>query len=402
MYLSPRRTLELFTFFLSNEKTGIGLFEIGTSLWAILDTLRRMQHYFPQIDITYDNDTSTTPPPPILLHLRPHISLLFSGTHQRLHTIRIHNLRNTNPPLILKYKETVLSSPEEVLRRVGVSRTFGPTYPSGSGDDELRYPGLWFSFDEDAGRGGVMSGEQVVGQGRRQSEDRMQEVKKIVISQKGPDGGVQDALDEVVECAAMHGDIERAIIKVHDGIRLYFYPSTSKPLHIKLHATTAQDLTLDLGPPLRIHYKEDERMTIHSTDKGTDDSDAESDYFYNYFQHGLDFFISGHTHTVKKIIVHTNIPGSPLFQRYKRCSWEIEGTPEDDEDDTPPRKRFYDRFETISHFLSPKEPPPSMHLNRTDDEDGLQLPNPITRLYGYDGIILEVLESSQVCSVTLF
>lgn len=25
-------------------------------------------------------------------------------------------------------------------------------------------------------------------------------------------------------------------------------------------------------------------------------------------------------------------PGSPLFQRYKRCNWEIEGKPEDDED----------------------------------------------------------------------
>lgn len=62
-----------------------------------------------------------------------------------------------------------------------------------------------------------------------------------------------------------------------------------------------------------------------------------------------------------------------------------------------------------------------MRLNRTDDEDGLQLTNPTTRcthtptivlngkqltrdplVYGYDGIILEVLESSQVVSITLF
>ncbi|KXN86437.1 hypothetical protein AN958_10299 [Leucoagaricus sp. SymC.cos] len=383
--------------------SGLGIFELGTSLWTILDTLRRLSHHFPQIDITYDSDTSTTPPTPILLHLRPHISLLFSGTNQRLHTIRLTNLRSSNPPpLVLKYRDTILSSQEEVFKRVSVNRIFGPTYPSGSGEDELRYPGLWFSFDED---GHVHGAEKVVAKGKQGDEDRMQEVKRIVILQKGPGGEskIHDALDEVSECPVMHGDIERAIIKVHDGIRLQFYPSGSKPLHIKLHGTTAQDLTLDLGPPLRVHYKEDERMTIHSTDKGTNEPHAnESDYFYNYFQHGLDFFISGNTHTVKKIIVHTNIPGSPLFQRYKRCNWEIEGTPEDDEDDTPPRKRFYDRFETISHFLSPREPPPSMRLNRTDDEDGLQLPNPTTRLYGYDGIILEVLESSQVASITLF
>lgn len=29
--------------------------------------------------------------------------------------------------------------------------------------------------------------------------------------------------------------------------------------------------------------------------------------FYNYFQHGIDFLISGTTHAVKKIILHTNI-----------------------------------------------------------------------------------------------
>ena len=29
--------------------------------------------------------------------------------------------------------------------------------------------------------------------------------------------------------------------------------------------------------------------------------------FYNYFQHGLDFLITGDTHKVKKIVLHTNI-----------------------------------------------------------------------------------------------
>ena len=29
--------------------------------------------------------------------------------------------------------------------------------------------------------------------------------------------------------------------------------------------------------------------------------------FYNYFQHGIDILLSGTTHTVKKIILHSNI-----------------------------------------------------------------------------------------------
>lgn len=370
---------------------GLGIFELGTSLWNVLDLLRRMQHAFPQVDVKYDTDAASTSP--IILHIRPHLDLLFSGKQQRLHTIVLRKLRLGDPPVTLRYKDIVLSSPEDALKRVFVSRTFGPTYPC-PGDDltaDLRYPGVWFSFEED-GMGDGLKGIQ--------AEDRMQEVKRVIVSQKELDGEDRDALGELVECAAMNGDISRAIVKVHEGITLYFHPSsTTKPVNIRVGETTAQDLILDLGPPIRVHHKEDERMTIHST--SCSGGNAEPAYFYNYFQHGLDFLLSP-THVVIKIILHSNIPGSPLFQRYKRCNWEIEGRPEDDEDDTPPRKRFHDRFETISHFLSPSEPPPSMLLDRTDDDEAITLPSATTRLHGYDGIILEVSESSQVVAVMLF
>ncbi|KAF9055457.1 hypothetical protein BDZ89DRAFT_1088063 [Hymenopellis radicata] len=350
---------------------GLGMFDIvtrtpGASLWTVLDMLRRMQNLFPQVDIKYDPDTASTTP--IVLHLRPHLDLLFSGKHQRLRTIY-----------------TDISSPDNVLHRVDVRRFFGPTYPG----DDLRYPGLWFSFEED----GITEGLKAV-----QSDDKMQEVKRLFISQKDPKHDDGDALDEVAECPIMNGDVSLAVVKVKDGVTLHFHPTGTPPLHVKIGSTTAQDLNIGLGPPLRVHHKEDQRMSIHANDQANNDTG----YFYNYFQHGIDFLISSSDHVVRKIILHTNIPGSPLFQRYKRCNWEIEGLPEDDEDDTPPRKRFHDRFETISHFLSPRESPPSMLLDRTDDEDNITLPGSTTRLHGYEGIILEVSESSQVVSVTLF
>jgi hypothetical protein len=37
------------------------------------------------------------------------------------------------------------------------------------------------------------------------------------------------------------------------------------------------------------------------------------------------------------------------------------------------------KFETISHFLSPHDPPPSMLHDRTDEEDSITLPSPTTR-----------------------
>ncbi|KAH7914210.1 hypothetical protein BJ138DRAFT_1000739 [Hygrophoropsis aurantiaca] len=368
---------------------GIGMFEIGSSLWSVIDLLRSLQHLFPQVEVKFDPDTSSTTP--IILHLRPHFDLLFSGYHQRLHTICLRKLRDPHPPVTLRYKDTAISSTEEHLVRVRVNRTFGPTYPG----DELKYPGVWFSFEDDVISEGFKGGVS-------HPEDRAQEVKRVFVTQNDGDNEQHDALDEVAVCPIMHGDVARAVIKVHDGILLHFYPSTAAPLHIRIGTTTAQDLNIDLGPQLRVHYKEDERMMIHSPNPQAIADDQSTDYFYNYFQHGIDFLICGETSVVRKIILHTNVPGSPLFQRYKRCPWELEGKPEDDEDDTPPTMHFYDKFETISHFLSPRDPPPSMLLDRTDEEDGITLPSSTTRLYGYDGVILEVTEASQVVAVILF
>jgi len=92
-----------------------------------------------------------------------------------------------------------------------------------------------------------------------------------------------------------------------------------------------------------------------------------------------------------------------MFQRHQRCPWEIEGEPEDEEDDTPPKVDFGDKYDIVSRFLSrvSREQLPSMQLDRADD-DRLTLPNATTRLVGFDGIVLEVTETAQVTSVILF
>jgi hypothetical protein len=167
----------------------------------MLDILRSHPNAYPQIDIKYDPDTPVTTP--IIVHIRPHLDLLFSGKRQRLRTICLRKLRDPDPPLTVQYNSTVLSSPTETLRRLGVSKVFGPTYAG----DELRYPGIWFSFDDD-----------IIGEGIKAVHpgDRMQEVKRIIISQIEPESPtvIHDALDEVYECASMAGELSRAIVKV--------------------------------------------------------------------------------------------------------------------------------------------------------------------------------------------
>lgn len=161
-----------------------------------------MQHVFPQVDVKFDPDTSITP---VILHIRPHLELLFSGYHQRLHTICLKKLRDPNPPVTLMYKEVVLSSNEDVLRRVGVSRNFGPTYPG----DDLRYPGISFSFEDEGIAEGLKSPAP-------QSEDKMQEVKRVFVTSKNVDGQPSDALGEVLENPIMSGEVKRAVARVRE------------------------------------------------------------------------------------------------------------------------------------------------------------------------------------------
>lgn len=152
---------------------------------------------FPQIEIKFDQDNAASTP--IILHVRPHLDLLFSSRYQRLHTISVRRLRDPSPPVTIRYKDSVLSSSQETLRRVGVSKTFGPTFPAAG----LRYPGVWFSFDEDG-----------MGDGIKRSDERKQEVKSLVIQQKTSDDQEQDPLAEVHVCPVMYTDLSSVDIRV--------------------------------------------------------------------------------------------------------------------------------------------------------------------------------------------
>ena len=56
-------------------------------------------------------------------------------------------------------------------------------------------------------------------------------------------------------------------VQVHEGVSLSFYPSDTRPIHVELGVTSAQDLTCDLGAPIRVYHKDDDRMAIHSQNK---------------------------------------------------------------------------------------------------------------------------------------
>ena len=169
-------------------------------MWTVLELLRQDSHSYPEVDIKYDPDLASSS---VILHLRPHFDLLFSGVQQRLHTICLKKLQDPHPPVTLRYRNTILSSPEIVLKRLGVSKAFGPTY---AGDD-LKYPGVWFSFEDD-GRAETFRAPSP------HTEDKMQEARRVIVTQKSTSDESVDVLSEVQYCPAMRGEVEKVTVKV--------------------------------------------------------------------------------------------------------------------------------------------------------------------------------------------
>ncbi|KAG8919882.1 hypothetical protein FRC01_001052 [Tulasnella sp. 417] len=324
--------------YMDMDEVAEGDVELSASLWAVLELLQQHKTTHPQIDIKFDSSNPVSSP--VVVHVRPHLDLLFSPLDQRLTLINIRKLRSGHA-LILKYRDKTISSTSTttgngtgtVFRKSTVSQVFGPTYQG----DVMRYPGIWFGFEEDGTVGHVGVPTHLA----QSPEERNQEVKRIVVTQRtDPDEQAaqeKDALDEAIECPEMYGDLKKAYVKLDtetgfSTIELSFHlppsasPSQTAPVEIRIGETTAQDLIAEIGSPPRVHYKEDDRMLIHKSAAATqngEDDDSEG-YFYNYFQYGMDILISGSTHVVQKVILHSNVPGSHLFQRYKRCPWEIE------------------------------------------------------------------------------
>eukprot|EP00466_Bigelowiella_natans_P016413 jgi/Bigna1/72222/fgenesh1_pg.19_\ len=109
---------------------------------------------------------------------------------------------------------------------------------------------------------------------------------------------------------------EPIVVKINRGIR---FGKRKRSLLFRRHSL--QHVLSVLGTPDQVHVKEADSMRIHRPSDGKQGKDApgERDYFLNYFKLGMDILIDGAAHTLKKIVLHTNMPATRNFNRYNRC-----------------------------------------------------------------------------------
>ena len=170
---------------------------------------------------------------------------------------------------------------------------------------------------------------------------------------------------------------------------------------------------------------------------GIDDEPVEC--FYNYFRHGLDIFVSFPTKpsstiqlVAMKILLHGNVPGSFQFKRYRRCRWAIEPENADPSlalDSETPFKDLANSLEDIWHDGSQEKSPyrqwQPVNRNRGWNSPGSSCElaggweeqvdqktmgsvsegapgDGNAKMFGYPGIVFEVLRNDAVASVLIY
>lgn len=361
---------------------------------------------YPSIDVSYAPSEPLTAP--VVLNLPANgLRLRFDGPEQTLRLIEVLDFACTQ--LCYKKIDLVKLSDPPNTTSVGptfrhVYNTMGPTFPGeylppssssrkALGSYVLSYPGIAFSFplENSAWKPELDHVSLLSSSAAFPSKSiaiyegsSWQEVRKGLLYPKASGLGIAPSPSRSKD----HRAVEIEIVNIHGNGKLELVRRSSPPLQILLGETTTQDLVMELGPPDAIYYKNDHRLSIHSTRRpshqqhqpypvppspdhemtdtdhsfaqtSTDNSDEEEDTtgqngnpsaecFYNYFHYGFDIYVSYPTNpsqpfptkvpeeqehprvrdtnrlVATKVILHGNVPGSYPFNRYRRIRWAID------------------------------------------------------------------------------
>jgi len=160
------------------------------------------------------------------------------------------------------------------------------------------------------------------------------------------------------------------------------------------------------------------------------------DYFYNFFDLGIDILFDGEAHRVKRIILRTNIPGHMDFNSYRKCNFRVftprevvavaqsnghevqppsagkkkkkEKEREREKEQTNGSPSLLDLEDTAVFTCDSSWSAVQEALGKPSGDPVIanrgSVPNPYgaTRFYGYPNLIAEVVDTNLLASLTIF
>jgi len=243
------------------------------------------------------------------------ITLRFEPGSQRLSKIEVYDV----PKVKLFYSGTTFSAPEVTATFNLIYQLFGPSFP-GDYNNELHsyflhYPGLSFQFPIPA---------------------KFQSLYANDLPLEFPDGTTP-----VIKRVFVYGGVDMKS-PVPPPLNDLQFPYYFEPIRVHVNQyvefslrnkrlsfkSTPQDVVSELGSPNRVFYKEVDKMRIHASGDSSKLVDTISgtgcaDYFYNYFDLGIDILFDAQKHRIRKFVLHTNFPGHIDFNQYMKCNFHV-------------------------------------------------------------------------------
>ncbi|KDE06463.1 hypothetical protein MVLG_03247 [Microbotryum lychnidis-dioicae p1A1 Lamole] len=419
---------------------GLGPFHIGTTLFDVINLLRSHRSTYPTVHLAWDDKAPSTSSIHIQLLKPSPLALRFDAMTQRL--LRIQLEGQATPSLIYRGKPFTHPSEDSEHQdaKTLIRRLLGPTYSSPSTETSssgpnrhssaasnstakktmMTYPGVSFELEESNKRGSTVSRAMVTPLLRPGSNIP---IDTAWLHPSLPDDHPkkQGHLDQV--------EIMLDAQNCPTSVKLVFYPhespSTSHDaVEFKIGQSTSEDIMCDLGSAVRSFWKEDDRMSIHSSPDATALAALDPNpYFLSYPSLGITFLVHGSKHHLLKVILHSNLPGEVNFGRTHRCRWALV-------DSSGARIGCEQPFTKVKTRLVGGSPRPGspkgeskgekddlmaekglkgfsmekpMILDRTaDGGEGSEVKGKTTEIHGFPGVAFEVTNSGDVETVWLF
>ncbi|GAB5361150.1 hypothetical protein AAMO2058_000689400 [Amorphochlora amoebiformis] len=319
----------------------VGPFLLGSTLHDVISLIKQRGMDYRRVCVQF-NMVRPCRSDICLLATNIGMRLRFCGYSQRLKLIDIFDPEKME----IVYEGRSLSGPSIKPTFSLVSRVLGPTFPGRRHPKKevymLQYPGIcavfpispYINSQETGGSSVFERGASGAGEARRKAVRGMNGGNWEGRSEGG--SGDSDPKAKRFFVHAGKSCMERLTLPVSGVGDMYFEPIVVRiKTGIRFHKRkrslvfgrhTLQHVLSTLGTPEQVYVKDIDTMRIHRT---TPSSISEcvkrdqGDYFLNYFRLGMDIVMCGVRHSIKKMVLHTNMPASRNFNQYNRCNYQI-------------------------------------------------------------------------------
>ena len=297
----------------------LGKFRIGDALYDVLRKVVEDERLVQGQQQVIYSSTHPVQSPIYVTLLHGSLRLQFAGETQELELIEVLDFTR----LKLTYNGTQLSHHHDTPPSFNnLYKLFGPTYP-GVHIPELSiyivsYPNIAFSFDLPSPKTEADQSVSHVEAIKQLSSASSRGARAMALFHEPKWTAVASAVVPKTDNSTpktITTTSRRAIVTPQVGIEI-------DGKTITLGESPSQEIITNFGAPDAIFRRSDDRLMIHNTT--TENNDDIQDYFYNYFRHGFDVLLDGHSHHVIKIVLHANVPCAYDFDRWKRIQWQIQ------------------------------------------------------------------------------